>query len=83
MNREAAMLGTPAISFYPQEPLGVDRFLIGEGLLQRCLDSEEIPALVEKLSGEKEELRSRAKELRDAFEDPFELIEKEIGLQRA
>ncbi|MFQ5801061.1 MAG: DUF354 domain-containing protein, partial [Candidatus Hydrothermarchaeales archaeon] len=33
MNREAAILGVPAISFYSQELLGVDRFLIKLGLL--------------------------------------------------
>ncbi len=78
MNREAAMLGTPAISFYPQEALGVDRFLIEKRVLHRCLDAKQIPKLVEELSGDKGELRKRAKELRDGFEDPFELIEKEI-----
>jgi len=84
MNREAAVLGTPAISFYPQEPLGVDEFLIGEGLLHRCLDLKKVPELIGKLSEEKEELRKRAKVLTASFEDPFELIEKEIeGMQRA
>ncbi len=79
MNREAALLGTPTISYYPQELLGVDRFLIRQGLMQHILNPKEIsralPGLVEK----KQELRKKAKSLVRGIENPFDIIEKEIS----
>lgn len=79
MNREAALLGTPTISYYPQELLGVDRFLIRQGLMQHILNPKEIsralPGLVEK----KQELRRKAKSLVRGIENPFDIIEKEIS----
>ncbi len=75
MNREAAILGTPAVSFYSQELLGVDRMLINLGLLHHTtsldLDLSEI------LSAEG--LRSSAKRILKTFQDPFSAIE---GLMR-
>lgn len=79
MNREAALLGTPTISFYPQEPLGVDRFLMGKGLLHHAEGTREITELVRELAGEKERLRVRAKRLRTKLEDPIEVLEREIS----
>lgn len=77
MNRESALLGTPAISFYPQEPLGVDRFLMRRGLLVRA-EWEEVPSLVEELAVEKQQLRKKAERLRSRLEDPIKVLEKEV-----
>ncbi len=72
MNREAAILGVPAFSFYSQEPLGVDRFLMKLGLLNHTptldLDIEELIS--------ETGLRQKAERIRKTFEDPFELIKK-------
>lgn len=81
MNRESALLGTPAISYYPQEPLGVDRFLMRRKLLVRC-GIEEVPSLVEELAGKKESLRKKAQRLRQRLEDPVEVLEREVSSLR-
>jgi hypothetical protein len=78
MNRESALLGTPTISYYPQEPLGVDRFLIRKKLLVRG-KIEEVPSLVEELADRKERLRKKAERLREAMEDPLKVLEREVS----
>jgi hypothetical protein len=82
MNRESALLGTPAISYYPQEPLGVDRFLMRRKLLVHA-EPEDIPSLIEEITGEKQRLRRRAERLRRALEDPVEVLEREVSSLRA
>jgi len=42
MTAEAALLGVPAISYYPGEPTFVERFLINYGLVERVLDPTRI-----------------------------------------
>lgn len=71
MNREAAILGTPAVSFYSQELLGVDRLLINLGLLHHSLSFD--MDLDEILSTET--LKSDAKRILKTFQDPFNIIE--------
>jgi hypothetical protein len=78
MNRESALLGTPAVSYYPQQPLGVDRYLIRKGLLARAR-IEEVPALVEELAAKKHILRRKAGRLRQSLEDPIQALERELG----
>jgi hypothetical protein len=78
MNRESALLGTPVISFYPQDLLGVDRFLIKHKLLFHSIDVDEIIDMTTRLIEKKQELRDRAKKLVRKLENPFEVIEKEI-----
>jgi uncharacterized protein len=75
MNREAALLGVPAFSFYSQELLGVDRFLIKLGLMYHTtsLDFD-----VESLLTEKG-LKKKAKGVRRTFDDPFEVIEEAMA----
>jgi predicted glycosyltransferase len=70
MCREAAILGVPAFSFYSQELLGVDRFLIKLGLLNHTptFSSEAEEIILEK------GLRQKAKRIREKFDDPFKLI---------
>lgn len=79
MNREAALLGTPTISYYPQELLGVDKFLIKKGLMQRILNPKGISRVLPKLGEKKQELRRKARRLVKSLEDPFDVIEKEIS----
>lgn len=77
MNREAALLGKVAISFYPQPKLGVDRYLISQGLMRHASTPEEV---VELLPGKEEEeaIARRAARLRKKLHDPLEALEKEL-----
>jgi predicted glycosyltransferase len=79
MTREAALLGTPAISYYPQDLLGVDEFLIESGLLYHSTQTDEIISLLENAIGKKSELREKAREIINDMEDPFEKLENEIS----
>ena len=78
MNREAALLGTPTISLYPQTLLGVDRYLIERKLMRHASDVEELLELLPQ-EGEKEELRRRAQRELERMEDPFEVLERAMG----
>ncbi len=79
MTREAALLGTPAISYYPQDLLGVDRFLIEKGLLVHSTRIDEIGSLLEDAVDKKQEMRERAKEVIKEMEGPFVKLEGEIS----
>lgn len=79
MTREAALLGTPAISYYLQDLLGVDRFLIENGLLAHSTKIDEIVGLLEDIADEKQELREKAKEIIKEMEDPFDKLEDVIN----
>jgi predicted glycosyltransferase len=75
MNREAAILGIPTFSFYSQDLLGVDQFLIKLGLLHH---STTLEIEIEELLGEKG-LRKKAERIRKTFEDPFETIKEAMN----
>jgi hypothetical protein len=79
MTREAALLGTPAISYYPQDLLGVDESLIESGLLYHSTGIDEIISLLENAVEEKHELREKAKAVINGMEDPFKKLELEIS----
>ncbi len=79
MTREAALLGTPAISYYSQELLGVDRFLIKNGLLVHSTEIDEIVSLFEGVADKKQESREKANEIIDGMEDPLKKVEEEIS----
>ncbi|MEE8402181.1 MAG: DUF354 domain-containing protein [Candidatus Hydrothermarchaeaceae archaeon] len=79
MTREAALLGTPAISYYPQDLLGVDRFLIENGLLGHSTEIDTILGLLDDIADKKQELREKAKKLIKRMEDPLESLEAEIN----
>lgn len=81
MNRESALLGTPAISYYPQEPLGVDRFLMRRKLLVHA-EPEDVPSLVEEMASQKQRLREKAERLRRVLEDPIGVLEREVSSLR-
>ena len=78
MNREAALLGTPAISLYPQALLGVDRYLIRLGLMKHARSVDELLELLPD-KGEKEELRERAAREVGRMQDPFTLLKAAMG----
>ena len=77
MTCEAALLGVPAFSFYPKEPLLVERFLMEFGLLKR-IRGEEIPDAVTSALSEIGELRAKQRELSErlwsSMEDPLPRI---------
>jgi predicted glycosyltransferase len=77
MTCEAALLGIPALSFYPKEPLHVERFLMEFGLLKR-VRSEEIPEVATSILSEIDELRAKQRELSkrlwSSMEDPLSKI---------
>ena len=79
MTREAALLGTPSISYYPQDLLGVDKFLIENGLLHHSTDTDEIISMLDDIITEKEETRKKAKDVITHMEDPFAKLEVEIN----
>lgn len=76
MNREASLLGTPAISFYPQELLGVDKFLIAKGILFHTNKPYEISENLKELVEKKEELREKARKIIENMENPLEVVER-------
>jgi predicted glycosyltransferase len=79
MTREAALLGTPSISYYPGEQLGVDEFLVESGLLHHSTQIDEITALLDDITGKKQKLKELAAALINKMEDPFEKVKSEIS----
>jgi predicted glycosyltransferase len=75
MNREAAILGVPAVSFYSQELLGVDSFLIKLGLLHHTTTLDfEFESFIEEKG-----LKKKVERIRKTFQDPFEVIKSEMN----
>ncbi len=75
MNREACMLAKPTVSFYPQELLGVDKFLIKEGILKWIVNINEIINFVLNIDDDySERLRKKIKNLN--LKSPIEVVEK-------
>ncbi|WP_456472304.1 DUF354 domain-containing protein [Methanocaldococcus sp.] len=70
MNREASVLGTPTVSCYPQDLLGVDKYLIEKNRLYYSTDVDDIVSYVEDNIGKRLGLAN--------FEDPTEIIYKKI-----
>lgn len=84
MTAEAALLGTPAISYYPGEQTFVDRFLISYGLVERAHDPGRVAqrALAISRSSEfREFYRKKANKLIRSMEDPLKIIMKRIFKQ--
>jgi len=78
MNREAALLGTPTISCYPQELLGVDKFLIEKGILKHSLNKQEIVEWIEQ--ADKVKSMKLAEKVRTQIENPIDTIKEVLGL---
>ncbi len=74
MCREACLLGTPTISFYSQELLGVDKFLIDQGLLYHSVEHKEILSFVDELLDKKSEFRIMANRLVKKMENPHRVL---------
>ncbi len=71
MNREAALLGTPTISCFPEKFLAVDRYLVAKGLMKYAEPSE---LLKKKLRVEKK----KAARKKIIMEDPVNIIKREM-----
>jgi predicted glycosyltransferase len=81
MTAESALLGVPAISYYPGEPTFVDRFLISYGLVDRLHDPERIAqraVAVCKNSEFRELCRKKSSRLLQSMEDPLRIIIRRI-----
>jgi len=83
MTAEAALLGVPTISCYPDKPFLVERHLINEGLVARETDPKKLEAKVvetmNKLERVRKEQTDRAKKLTESFEDPINVIASTIN----
>ncbi len=75
MNREACMLAKPTISFYPQELLGVDKFLVNAGILKWTTDIHEIIDFVLNLDEDYSKIiRKKLEKLK--LISPIDVVEK-------
>jgi predicted glycosyltransferase len=74
MTREAALLGTRAITFF-DNPLAVDRYLIQRGLLESYPGKE-----IFKLNFRQELIQWKRIKRPEGFEHPFALLEKAVKL---
>jgi len=82
MTTEAALLGVPTFSCYPDTSFLVERYLIKKGLIVRENSLERLRARVlealEKAESIKKAQTAKAQKLTNSFEDPIEVIVKGI-----
>ncbi len=82
MTAEAALLGVPTFSCYPDKPFIIEEFLIRKRLVAREADwrkaKTKILKILKNLSEARKVQVKRAKELTDSFEDPIEVILKAV-----
>ncbi len=81
MTAEAALLGVPAISYYPGEPTFVDRFLMNYGVVDRLQDSGRIAQralAISKNRDFRELCRKKSSKLLESMEDPLRVIIQRI-----
>ncbi len=78
MTTEAAIMGIPTFSCYPDSPFLIEKYLIERGLIIRERDSNEVAKRIIKASKNIEFSRSKqkekAQELTKNFEDPIQVI---------
>lgn len=78
MTIEAALLGVPAFSCYPDRPFLIERYLINKGLVVRETSPEEAAKKIVKtfdnLELARAKQREKARKLTKNFEDPTEVI---------
>jgi len=78
MTQEAALLGVPTISIYPQRLPTVLEFLERKGLVIRCETAEDLVRVFADLLGRigevKEEWEEKARDLWRSMEDPMEVL---------
>jgi len=82
MSAEAALLGVPTFSAYPAESFIIEKYLIDQGLIDKETDSgkllAKISGMLDDLEGAKEKSSARARGLVEAFEDPLDVISREV-----
>jgi predicted glycosyltransferase len=82
MTAEAALLGVPAFTCYPDKPFIVEKYLIEKGLIFRETSLEKVKARVlktlENPANVKKAQMKKAQRLTTGFEDPIEVVAKAI-----
>jgi uncharacterized protein len=81
MTAEAALLGVPAVSYYPGEPTFVDRFLMNQGLMDRLQDPGRIAQrtiAISKNNDFRELCRKKSGKLLQSMEDPLKTIIQKV-----
>ena len=84
MTAESALLGVPAISYYPGDPTFVEKFLIHYGLIERILDPGRIAQrakAISKSSDFREYYQKKSARLLRSMEDPLRVITQRIFKQ--
>jgi len=82
MNAEAALLGVPAISYFPGRPTLVDKFLENKGLLELVASDEELLKAAKRLLSEDNmQLKDRGKKLLAQMVDPADFIAKTLDTE--
>jgi predicted glycosyltransferase len=83
MTTEAALLGVPTISCYPNKPTIIEKFMVQQKLVYRTMDVDliirKIAEILNNLNYFKATQRVRAKALISKMEDPTEKIVKVIS----
>ena len=78
MTAEAALLGVPAFSCYPDEPYLIEEYLIRKGLVFRETGRVRIKAKVLKtlknIESVQKSQRTKARKMTHSFEDPIQII---------
>jgi len=81
MTAEAAMLGIPSISCFPDKPTIIEEYLISSGLVVRETDAVRIArGAMMMLEDEtyRRRIRDKAKGFVERMEDPIEVILREL-----
>jgi predicted glycosyltransferase len=81
MTAEAALLGVPAISYYPGDPTFVERFLMNYGLVERVLDPGRVAQrafAISKSQDFREFYQKKSARLVRSMEDPLRVIIQRI-----
>lgn len=82
MTTEAALMGIPTISCYPDKPFIVERYLISKGLVARETNmkriKEKITHTLQTIEIAKRTQRAKAEKLTKTFEDPINVIAKAV-----
>ena len=81
MTAEAALLGTPAISYFPGEPTFVDRFLVSYGLVERVREPGRVAQRALAISRSRdfrEFYRKKSLRLVESMEDPLKVVVKRV-----
>ena len=84
MTAESALMGVPAISYYPGDPTFVEKFLINYGLIERILDPGRIAQRSKAISKSpefREFYQKKSARLIRNMEDPLRTVIQRIFKQ--